>query len=236
MIKEAIVLAGGFGTRLKEVVEDVPKPMAPIQDMPFLHYLMLYLKDQGIEHIVLSVGYKYEIIQSFFGNEYQGIAISYAIEKEALGTGGGIWNAMKEIEGSAAFVINGDTFFDVKLSVLNNLFIRVKNDFVMALKPMQNFDRYGTVNLDENKRIIAFCEKERMDEGMINGGIYILRKGLFEQLGLKGKFSFEQDFLEQYVKEIKLFAMPFDNYFIDIGIPTDYKQAQLDFKEIFDEE
>lgn len=236
MIKEAIVLAGGFGTRLKDVVQDVPKPMAPIQDLPFLHFLFLYLKDEGIERVVLSVGYKYEVIQEFFGKEYQGIEVEYAIEDTPLGTGGGIWNAMKMIEDDAAFVVNGDTFFDVQLNRLNQVFDGAGASFAMALKPMKNFDRYGTVEIDESSNILAFEEKKAKEHGMINGGIYLLKKGVLESLGLENKFSFEQDFLEKFKGEVKMVATPFDNYFIDIGIPEDYHQAQSDFKEIFDGE
>ena len=137
-----IILAGGFGTRLSAVVKDLPKPMANINGKPFLHYIFQSLQRQNIENVILSVGYKHEIIQDYFQDNYLGIAIKYAIETEPLGTGGAIKHAFSFVDDDA-FVLNGDTFFDVDLSKLRN----DKSDLSIALKPMKNFDRYGTVEL-----------------------------------------------------------------------------------------
>ncbi len=224
-----LLLAGGLGTRLKEVVTDLPKPMAPVNGKPFLHYVFEYLYKQGITKTVLAVGYKHEIIKKYFGNYYLNIAIQYSVEEEPLGTGGAIKQAFNYVD-EQAFVINGDTFFDVDLKELNALHQLKNADLTMALKYLENFDRYGTVQVNSDGRVLQFEEKKLMQQGFINGGIYLMKKSVFSNTGTELKFSFEKDVLEKYVGELKYFGKPFDNYFIDIGIPADYAQAQIDFK------
>lgn len=220
-----IILAGGFGTRLSTVVKDVPKPMAPINGKPFLHYIFEELQEQNIQEVILSVGYLHEAIQDFFKEEYLGIKIKYSIETEPLGTGGGIKQAFDFIEDDA-FVLNGDTFFDIELSKL-----KIDNsDISIALKPMFEFDRYGTVELNETNRIISFNEKKYCEHGLINGGVYYFKKTIFDKLEVGNKFSFEKEVLEKNVQNLKIQGKTFDNYFIDIGIPEDYQKAQHDFK------
>lgn len=220
-----IILAGGFGTRLSTVVKDVPKPMAPINDKPFLHYIFKELEHQNIKNVVLSVGHLKEVIQDFFQDNYLGISIQYAIENEPLGTGGGIKHAFNFVE-EDAFVLNGDTFFDINLSTLKN----EDADITLALKPMFSFDRYGTVEVDEAQRIISFNEKKHCEHGLINGGVYYFKKSLFDKIETDFRFSFEKDVLEKHLSDLQIQGKIFDNYFIDIGIPEDYKQAQIDFK------
>jgi len=220
-----IILAGGFGTRLSTVVKDVPKPMAPINDKPFLHYIFKELEHQNIKNVVLSVGHLKEVIQDFFQDNYLGISIQYAIENEPLGTGGGIKHAFSFVE-EDAFVLNGDTFFDINLSTLKN----EDADITLALKPIFNFDRYGTVEVDEAQRIISFNEKKHCEHGLINGGVYYFKKSLFDKIETDFRFSFEKDVLEKHLSDLQIQGKIFDNYFIDIGIPEDYKQAQIDFK------
>ncbi|EAJ5698930.1 nucleotidyltransferase family protein [Campylobacter lari] len=214
---QAIVLAGGLGTRLKSVVQDLPKPMAPINGKPFLTFVLEYLKKQGITEIVLSVSYKYELIQEHFKDEFEGMKIRYNIEEELLGTGGAIKDALKLIQ-NQAYVLNGDTIFDIDLKklVLND------NKICIALKQMQNFDRYGTVNVDDQGIVTSFEEKIFKKQGLINGGIYLLKKDVFDEFDLEKKFSFEE-FLQLNCNALKIQTQIFDDYFIDIGIPQDYK-------------
>ncbi len=220
-----IILAGGFGTRLSTVVKDVPKPMAPINGKPFMHYLFKELKQQSVSKVIISVGYLKEIIQDYFQDHYLGIAINYAIETEPLGTGGAIKYALDEVE-SDAYILNGDTYFDIELSK-----IKMKDcDLAIALKPMFNFDRYGTVALDNHQQIISFHEKKHCESGLINGGVYYVKKSLFQKISTPKKCSFEKDILEKHLKEISIKGKIFDNYFIDIGIPEDYHKAQQDFR------
>ena len=225
----AIVLAGGLGTRLRSVIQDIPKPMAPVNGKPFLHYIFQYLKQEQIREVILSVGYKHETIEDFFGNEYLGIKVQYSVEEEPLGTGGGIKQAFGLIDGPA-YVLNGDTFFGVNLHTLSDYYFDSNSDMVLALKHLQNFDRYGTVQLDAQNRITKFDEKKLVAEGYINGGIYFFDKTLLSRVETGNKFSFEKEILEKYTGELKFGGKVFNGYFIDIGIPEDYNKAQHDFK------
>ncbi|EAK8782827.1 nucleotidyltransferase family protein [Campylobacter coli] len=214
---QAIVLAGGLGTRLKSVVQDLPKPMAPINGKPFLAFVLEYLKKQGIAEVILSVSYKYELIQEYFKDEFEGMKIRYNVEKELLGTGGAIKDALKLIQ-NQVYVLNGDTIFDIDLKklFLNN------SKICIALKQMQNFDRYGTVNVDDQGIVTSFEEKVFKKQGLINGGIYLLKKDIFDNFDLEKKFSFEK-FLQENFELLKIQTQIFNDYFIDIGVPQDYK-------------
>jgi len=225
----AIVLAGGLGTRLRAVINDLPKPMAPVNSKPFLHYIFQYLKSEQIKDVILSVGYKHEVIKDFFGEKYLGIGIRYSVEEEPLGTGGGIKQAFDLIDGPA-YVLNGDTFFGLPLWALQQHYFESGSDITLAIKPLENFDRYGTVQMDDANRIIKFEEKRFVNKGFINGGIYFFDKKLFGKVEVGQKFSFEKDVLEKYTGELKFTGKVFDGYFIDIGIPEDYNKAQHDFK------
>ncbi len=227
---EAIILAGGLGTRLQNVVKDIPKPMADINGKPFLKYLLDYLSKYEVNRVILSVGYKYEVIESYFGKKYKNIELIYAVEEEPLGTGGGIMNACKYLNNNLFYLINGDTFFDVNLNELKEFHNNQKANFTLAIKHMQQFDRYGTVEISEN-RILRFNEKKYMDEGFINGGVYLLENKILQSLNFPQKFSFEKDFLELYLLKYYFGAYVSSNYFIDIGIPEDYLLAQQELEK-----
>jgi D-glycero-alpha-D-manno-heptose 1-phosphate guanylyltransferase len=228
----AIVLAGGLGTRLRSVVQDLPKPMAAINGKPFLHYLFLYLTRQHIHHAILCVGYKSKAIESYFGDKYLDVKITYSHEAEPLGTGGAIQQAFSQVN-DKAFVLNGDTFFDIELAELMHFAVGHHADLAMALKPMQKFDRYGVVRTDEKEKITAFEEKRWVEQGTINGGIYFMDKSVFAATNHLSKFSFEKEILEQKVATSQFYGKAFEHYFIDIGIPEDFARAQHDFAQLF---
>ncbi len=225
---EAIVLAGGFGTRLQTVVKDVPKPMAEINGFPFLKYLLDSLNQQGVTKVILSVGYKQKIIKAYFQDHYLSMKIIYASEDSPLGTGGAIIQALKLTTDNDVYVLNGDTFFDVDLKAMQSLHIETKADITLSTKVMRDFNRYGTVKIKAG-RIIAFEEKQYQVEGSINGGIYLIKKEVFNPFQLETKFSFECDFLEKKLAQLKIMAFKSDGYFIDIGIPEDYYRASTVF-------
>lgn len=232
MIKEAIILAGGFGTRLRSVITDLPKPMAPVNGKPFLHYLFVYLKHYNISKVILSVGYLSEKIEAEFGTNYLGIEVDYAFEKEAVGTGGGIRLAMGKCSGAHILVLNGDTFFDVKLDDFFHAHLGGTSDATLALRKVEDASRYGTIQLEEN-RINAFKEKSPDVKGsaLINGGVYLLRKKTFLGNTESGKaFSIENDFFAKLADKLWLQAFPCEGYFIDIGIPEDFERAQKEFE------
>lgn len=225
---EAIILAGGFGTRLSTVVSDVPKPMAPIKGRPFLEYLLDDLNEKGINRIILAVGYKKEIIKSHFKEKYKNIDIVYSDEDVPLGTGGAIKKALTLTKDEDIFIINGDTFFDVDLKEMYQFHKKNSSKLTLAIKDMEKFDRYGSLILEEDK-IIKFEEKKYIDKGYINGGIYLIDKNLLIQ-EKKESFSFEKEILENKNFQIEKYGYKSEGYFIDIGIPEDYYR----FKEIIE--
>ena len=223
---EAIVLAGGLGTRLRSVVSDLPKPMAPIGDKPFLEYILKYLQKNGITRAILSVGYRWETIKEYFGDKFEDIELIYSVEDEPLGTGGAIKKAMNQVKNSQVYIINGDTFFDVNLK---NIILQDDAKLMLSLKQMNNFDRYGCVESDENSLVTEFTEKGHRESGNINGGIYLASKNIFDIFDLDEKFSFEE-FMQVNFEKLKISVKVFENYFIDIGIPEDYQKAQNEIK------
>jgi len=231
MTKEVIILAGGLGTRLRNVVQNVPKPMANINGKPFLEYLLNYLAFYNIEHVILAVGHKSNVIKKHFKNRFKDILITYSEEKELLGTGGAIKQSLEFTDSEDVLILNGDTFFDVDLKNFYQLHKDKNSNLTLALKEMKNFDRYGVIEIDNTYKITAFLEKKYRNKGLINGGIYLLNKEFFQSLNLPKKFSFEKDFMEKYYKDFQFYGMPFFSYFIDIGIPEDYEKAKRDFKE-----
>ncbi len=232
MIKEVIILAGGLGKRLRSVVSDLPKPMALINNRPFLEYQFDYLISQGIEIAVLSVGYKHEIIRNHFGGKYKSLTLKYALEKEPLGTGGGILKAMPFVEGDHVFIVNGDTLFKPNLKELYTVHQNKKADITIALRIVKEAQRYGIVSMNESERVIAFLEKNpQAGVGYINAGIYLMPTNIIQSKIQQEKFSLEKDFFENYIEDLKIYGFPTESYFIDIGVPEDYKKAQHEFKE-----
>lgn len=227
---EAIILAGGLGRRLREVVQDVPKPMANIDGHPFLYYLFLYLSAQGIEKVILSTGYKHSSIEKYFGDFCEGIRIQYSFEDRPLGTGGAIKKALGLVSGEHTFILNGDTFFDLNFKNMLAHHNFYNSDITIGLKPMREFDRYGAV-LCDGSRVTSFKEKEYTQIGNINGGIYILKKTIFNETDTADAFSFENDFLSPNTKLFNIQGYVSDTYFIDIGVPIDYFRAQEELKK-----
>ncbi|HSU28854.1 MAG TPA: HAD-IIIA family hydrolase [Chitinophagaceae bacterium] len=224
MINEAIILAGGLGTRLRESVPDLPKCMAPVAGRPFLFYVINYLRSQGITRFIFSVGYKHEIIESWLAEQFPTLDYVSVIEEEPLGTGGAIRHAGKAAQGKTVLITNGDTLYKIDLPHLETLHAKNNADCTIALKPMEDFDRYGVVALDENNRVVSFKEKQFYQSGLINGGTYLLNMPGFLHSMHAEKFSFEQDYLEK--NEHAIYGCPQDAYFIDIGVPDDFLRAQ----------
>lgn len=221
---QAIVLSGGFGTRLSTVVADRPKPMADVNGRPFLEILLDDLAKNNFKKVVLAVGYMHEYIVNHFKDNYQGMEIVYAIEQEPLGTGGAVLNAMQYITDEYAFIINGDTLFKIDYKEL------IADDLlVMAIAYLEKNERYGQVEVDRGY-VTRFKEKETINSGYINGGIYRMNKKYLESLNLPKRFSFEKDVLEKQVYQKPIKAVYFEAYFIDMGVPEDYLKLQEDLK------
>lgn len=224
---EAIILAGGKGTRLRPLTLTVPKPMVPVAEKPFLYYLLKMLKEEGVTRVIFSVGYLGEQIKDYFGESWLDLEISYVQEKEPLGTGGAISACMDKVTDDEVVVINGDTYCQVDLNEMISTHKQHQAEITIALKEMFDFDRYGTVDIDMNNGVIKqFNEKRKVNKGYINTGTYCLNKNIFEQYNMPEKFSFETDFMQTKINEIKSNAFKTNGYFIDIGIQDDYQRFQ----------
>jgi len=226
---KALILAGGFGTRLAHIISDVPKPMAPIAGVPFLEYLISHLRNSGVDSVIMLTGYLSSVISDHFGDGTRfGIPIDYQVEKEPLGTGGAVALALRERfpEGESVLVVNGDTFFDFDLQCFLEFQGKRSAPLVVGLKLMESADRYGSVLL-QGSRISAFKEKAPgQGEGYINGGVYILDSRILSYCPLSQGFSFEGRVIPAALKAGAIEGIPFGGRFIDIGIPEDYGSAQ----------
>ncbi len=222
---EAIILAGGFGTRLRSVVSDVPKPMAPINGRPFLELLLDHLVASHFDHIVLSTGYMHDKIEAHFGTRHKGVPLSYAVESEPLGTGGGMRNALTQCVEDDITVLNGDTLFKINHDDLAHFYHSRPTRLAVVLRQVPDTARYGSVCTDCSDRIARFTEKTSSGgPGTINGGIYMLNRSLLEEYPLGTPFSFEKDILQKKYDTEPFFAYVSSAYFIDIGIPEDYRR------------
>lgn len=226
----AIILAGGMGTRLRSVVSDRPKPMALIGDIPFLECQINYWIGQGVNHFILSVGYKFQIIQDYFGVEYKNLPIDYAIESSPLGTGGGLLQSIKYLKNTDPFlVLNGDTYFSVPLLKLREVYQNHGADWCISLLKNDDKKRYLSISLDSNNRIQAL-KSISPEEQLVNGGVYFLTYNALKALNLvqNANISLEEDILPlALAKKQNLIGMQFEETFIDIGIPADLLKAQV---------
>jgi D-glycero-alpha-D-manno-heptose 1-phosphate guanylyltransferase len=231
-MQEVIILAGGLGTRLKSAVPTLPKCMAPIHGKPFLHYVMSYLQTQKIDRYVFALGYKSQSIEDWVLEHFSQLNIAFSVEETPLGTGGAVQAALQYCNQDHVWVVNGDTLFTADLKAQREFHLQSNAFCTLALKSMQDFDRYGVVNQDAKGRILSFEEKKAYDQGLINGGVYLLDKNGYFRLHLPESHSFEKDYLEKVVHGGKLFGMAHDAYFIDIGIPSDYEKAQHELPQL----
>lgn len=233
---QAILLCGGMGTRLRSVVSDRPKPMADICGKPFLQYLLEMLRDKGITEVIFALGYMGEMIEEYFrdGSAF-GLKIAYSYEEEPLGTGGAIRNALPKILEEEVLVLNADTYFPMDYQGLYHFHQENDGDFSLATRAVPDISRYGAVRRDAAGRILAWNEKLEDGgqplAGEINGGIYVMKKSLIAEIP-EGKQSLEQDCIPKWLSEGKrIFGLPFDGYFMDIGIPKDYQQFITDVEQ-----
>ncbi len=233
---EVIILAGGQGTRLRSVVQDIPKCLAPVAGRPFLGYMLDYLSAYPVDHVVFSVGYLKKQVMSYVQAHSWPFSYDFAVEDTPLGTGGGIRLALEKCHGERVFVFNGDTFFPLPLDA-----VPFAGPVTVALKPMKAFSRYGAVTVIPSGRsesrvshtITAFREKAYCEEGFINAGVYAIDRTKLHLEALPARFSFEKDVLEPMAAARELQGWPVESYFIDIGIPEDYDKAQWEIPAWF---
>lgn len=224
-MKQAVILAGGMGTRLRSVVSDVPKPMAPINGRPFLEYLFDYLISQNVRDVILSVGYKHKVIQDYFGKSYGCTKIEYSIEQELLGTGGAIKKALSMAKEDNIIVLNGDTYFPVNITELMAFHSINNNDISLSGKIHSSARRFGSLKV-KGSRIVEFRSNSSNSIGLINGGVYVVKRDVFDETPFQNKFSFEIDFLASMVEKLRVGVCVSQCIFIDIGCPKDYEIAK----------
>ncbi len=228
---EAIVLAGGFGTRLAARLNGVPKPMAPIAGRPFLEIVLRQLRRCGATRVLLSVGYLHETIQAHFGASFEGMRVEYVIEETPLGTGGAIRRSLERVGENAALVLNGDTYLDADYAEMMRFHTAQKALMTLAVTRQEDIARYGGVRIVEN-HVAGFEEKGRSGPGWINAGAYVLSRDLPWPPQCTGAFSFEKDVLAVKVSELQPAAYPVQGFFLDIGIPEDFDRAQIALAEV----
>jgi D-glycero-alpha-D-manno-heptose 1-phosphate guanylyltransferase len=225
---EAIILAGGYGTRLQPVVNEVPKPMAPIAGTPFLELLLKYISNYNFSRVIISLGYMYEKVISYFGDSFDGLELVYEVEDKPLGTGGAIRAGIERCLNDHVFVFNGDTFIELNLNRMMNLWV-MNNQPIIVGKKMNKTSRYAQIEVFDGK-VTGFKENHDGGLGIINAGCYLITKQQLKNYKVGEVFSFEKDHLPSYVENNAVDVFISEGYFIDIGIPEDYFYAQNTLK------
>jgi D-glycero-alpha-D-manno-heptose 1-phosphate guanylyltransferase len=221
---EAIVLAGGLGTRLRELVPDLPKPMAPVAGRPFLEILLSSLAKKGFTRVIISLGFMSEKIISHFGDRYIGMDLVYEVELRPLGTGGAIRAALERCETDHVFVFNGDTYLDLEVDALERMWHSGHHP-VIVVREVPDTTRFGKVEIHAGQ-IRGFLEKGLSGSGLINAGCYVLPKTALDDFALGYPFSLETEFFIKYLSIIRFESFITHGRFIDIGVPDDYMLAQ----------
>jgi D-glycero-alpha-D-manno-heptose 1-phosphate guanylyltransferase len=226
---EAIVLAGGRGTRLASVIEGIPKVLAPVGDRPFLELLLQRLRQKGMRRVILSVGYLGSSIRDRFGDEFDELELAYSVEEEPLGTGGAVFKALEMALTDSVFVMNGDTFVDVEYADMLARHVDVGVTASIAVAQVPDCTRYGRVFI-ERDRVAGYTEKGYAGPGLISVGTYVMNRDVFATYDLPAVFSLETDFFVPYIKQLRPLAFLTSGYFIDIGIPDDLMRAQTELQ------
>jgi len=221
---EAVILAGGYGTRLRQVVADVPKPMAPIGGRPFLEIQLRMLDRKGVRHAVLAVGYLGHMISDHFGDRCGNVALTYTVEQSPLGTGGAMRMALERCRGDRAFVLNGDTYLDFDFDAAARLW-QTDGRGVIVGRTVPDTARFGRLAVADG-RVHGMVEKGAAGPGIINAGTYVLGRDQLAHVEAPGAFSFENDYLARVLPTAPFQLFVADGLFIDIGVPEDFARAQ----------
>lgn len=230
----AIILAGGLGTRLQSIVSDRPKPMALVKNKPFLQHQMEYWVKQGVSSFILSVGYKAELIIEGFGESFMGVPIEYSIESTPMGTGGGLLRAASKLNSKEPFLLlNGDTYFDVRLSELKKKYKQMGAAVVFSSFESNDTERYMGLEVCSQKITGLNIKPDfKSSSVLVNGGVYLMGPKAIEILrkhhSLNEKFSLETSGFDELINaQLVMVHIKSAGNFIDIGVPEDYLKAQL---------
>jgi D-glycero-alpha-D-manno-heptose 1-phosphate guanylyltransferase len=225
-MREAIVLAGGLGTRLRQVVPNRPKSMALVAGRPFLEILLDSLSNKGFQRVILALGFMATTISDHFGTCYNNLELFYVVENTPLGTGGATRLAMEQCRADHVFVFNGDTYLDLEVSDLDRHWALHRNPIIVG-RDVLDTSRYGQL-LTSNGRVIGFTEKGMSGAGLINAGCYVFNQSQLDRFALGSSFSLETDFLASAVVDKQFDVYVTKGHFIDIGVPEDFERAQIE--------
>lgn len=221
----ALILVGGLGTRLRDVIDDVPKPLAPVNGRPFLHWLLDRLADCSVNHVVLATGYKGDMVREACGDSWRGVALSYSQESAPLGTGGALAAAWSLIHHESCLVINGDTWLEIDYRLLRRAGEGSGLPLYVTLTEVPDVGRYGAATINGD-RLVAFREKGQHGPGLINAGVYWVGTKLRNYIQQEPRFSLEKELLPILIEKRLVGAFVGGRRFIDIGVPEDYSVAQ----------
>jgi NDP-sugar pyrophosphorylase family protein len=223
---DVIILCGGLGKRLRDIVRNRPKPMLEINGRPFLDILIEYVSGFGFKRFILCAGYKGAVVEEYYkSKKWSGIELLISKEKTPLGTGGAIKNAQRLINTSIFLVMNGDSFCRIELDKFYNFHINKRPLASIALTKVTGSKDYGSIMLDDSQRIISFKEKAEADgESTINAGLYIFDKEALDLMPPNKNFSLEYDFFPDNIDK-GLYGYMTKGLFIDIGTPERHKKA-----------
>ena len=233
-LPEVVVLAGGLGTRLRSVLRGKPKCLAPVGGRPFLEYLLCFLRGQGVSEVILAVGYLGEQVVEYFGDGRRlGLQLRYSFEEASLGTAGALRLAGQLLQGSRVVVVNGDSIAEVPLKSMLEYHVEKGALATVALTKVRDVARYGAVKLDTAGQVVRFTEKSSGGEGWVNAGVYALERSVIDHIPHKWPVSLEHEVFGNLAGSSALYGYPFDGYFIDIGTPEAYRQAQFELPRRF---
>lgn len=228
---EAIVLAGGFGRRLRQLVPDLPKPMAPVAGRPFLEILLTSLARKGFRRVVLSLGYMADKVIAHFGDHFAGMVLAHEVEQTPLGTGGAVRQALTRCHTDHVFVFNGDTYLDLEAAAVEEVW-SANHEPIIVARTVPDTSRYGRLDV-ANGQVVGFSEKGVSGPGLINAGCYVLPVNILDVFAAGQAFSLETDFFHRHAASQRFNLFVTSGHFIDIGVPDDYVRAQSELAGIF---
>ncbi|MDD4873593.1 MAG: NDP-sugar synthase [Dehalococcoidales bacterium] len=229
---KAVILSGGFGTRLRPLTINTPKSMVPVLNIPFLEHVINHLKTHGVSEFSLAVSYLAQPIKNYFGDGSRfGISLTYTVEDSPMGTAGAVKNAGNSLN-KRILVLNGDIFTDLDITDMIAAHKKNKAKATIALTPVEDPTSYGLVLTDNNLRVLRFLEKPNPDEittNMINAGTYILEPEVMALVPPQTNYSFERELFPLLLKNGEpVYAYPSSSYWMDIGKPENYFQLHYD--------
>jgi D-glycero-alpha-D-manno-heptose 1-phosphate guanylyltransferase len=226
----AAILAGGLGTRLRPVIADRPKVLAPVHGRPYLTFLLEQLAAALVEEVVLLTGFQADLVRGTLGEVYGGMRVLYSEESVPLGTAGAIRWALPKLSAPTVLLLNGDSYCDVNLTVFHNFHDRCAAHVSLVLARVPGASRFGKVCVDNHSRVKRFEEKTAVHAtNWINAGIYLLERPLIEEIPMGRRLSLEHDLFPAWVERFRFCGFRCAGRFLDIGTPQAYAEAERFF-------